>query len=209
MSGITFRQSVRLVLFMLLLTFPMKTYCQGQEKSRSVNLILGGGLGHFFNTFSNVLDEDVRNDRPSFYGKLLWQPEYRLCIGIESGYYSMYSTTRIQTNAGSEKLTSRLKVVPIFLSISMNVVNHLDINFGTGWVDMVYTVNPALSKAERVIGKAYSMSNYTAGFTYSYPLGEKISLGTEFKYLYLRKTDDSHVSLLLNITYKILSWKIK
>ena len=107
----------------------------------------------------------LRNDRPSFYGKLLWQPEYRLSIGIESGYYSMYSTTRIQTNNGSVKLTSRLKVVPIFLSISMNVINHLDINFGTGWVDMVYTVNPALSKAERVIGRAYSMSNYSAGFT--------------------------------------------
>lgn len=190
------------------MTASMATYGQSQEKSRSINLILGGGLGHFFNTFTNVLDEDVRNDRPSFCGKLLWQPEHRLSIGIESGYYFMYSTTRIQTNSGSEKLTSRLKVVPIFLSLSMKIINHLDINFGTGWADMIYTVNPAQSKAEKVVGTTYSMSNYTTGITYSHPLGKKFKLGAEFKYLYLRKTDDSQVSLLLNISYKIFSWKI-
>jgi hypothetical protein len=186
----------------------MATHCQSQVKSRSINLILGGGLGHFFNTFTNVLDEDVRNDRPSFCGKLLWQPEHRLSIGIESGYYNMYSTTRIQTNIGAEKLTSRLKVVPIFLSLSMRVVNHLNINFGTGLADMIYTLNAAKTKSEKVVGTTYSMSNYTTGFTYSYPLGKKFRLGAEFKYLYLRKTDDSHVSLLLNISYKIFSWKI-
>ena len=190
------------------MTASLATYSQSQEKSRSINLILGGGIGHFFNTFSNVLDEDVHNERPSFSGKLLWQPEYRLSIGIESGYYFMYSTTRIQTESGSEKLTSKLKVVPIFLSLSMNVINHLDINFGTGWADMIYTVNPAQSKADKVVGTTYSMSNYTTGITYSYPLGKKFKLGAEFKYLYLRKTNDSQVSLLLNISYKIFSWRI-
>jgi hypothetical protein len=190
------------------MTASMATYSQSQDKTRSIKLILGGGMGHFFNTFTNVLDEDVHNDLPSFCGKILWQPEYRLSLGLESGYYFMYSTTRIQTDTGSEKLTTRLKVVPIFLSLSLKIFNHLDINFGTGWADMIYTVNPAQSKAEKVIGTVYSMSNYTTGFTYSYQIGKKLSLGAEFKYLYLRKTDDRHVSLLLNISYKILSWKI-
>ena len=199
MSGITSKQLSRLI-FVFLMTASLATYSQSQEKSRSINLILGGGIGHFFNTFSNVLDEDVHNERPSFSRKLLWQPEYRLSIGIESGYYIMYSTTRIQTESGSEKLTSKLKVVPIFLSLSMNIIKHLDINFGTGWADMIYTVNAAQSKAEKVVGTTYSMSNYTTGITYSHPLGKKFKLGAEFKYLYLRKTNDSQVSLLLNIS---------
>lgn len=207
MSGITTKQTVLIILLLLVIS-PGKTLGQSQEKSRSISLILGGGLGHFFNTFTNVLDEDVHNDRPSFCGKLLWKPEYRLSIGLESGYYFMYSTTRIRTDGGSEKLTSKLKVVPIFLSLSMNVINHLDINFATGWAEMVYTVNPAQSKAEKVIGTTYSMSNYTTGFTYSLPLGKQFRLGAEFKYLYLRKTVDRQVSLLLNISYKIFSWKI-
>ena len=207
MSGITTKHTSLLILWLLVIS-PVIAFSQNQEKARSINLILGGGLGHFFNSFTNVLDEDVHNNRPSFCGKLLWQPEHRLSIGLESGYYFMYSTTRIQTNSGSEKLTSRLKVVPIFLSLSMNIINHLDINFGTGLADMIYTVNPAQSKAEKVVGTTYSMSNYTTGFTYSYQLGKKFRLGAEFKYLYLRKTDDSQASLLLNISYKIFNWKI-
>lgn len=206
MSGITSKHT-GLLLFLLVI-FPLLSDGQTQEKTRSVKLILGGGLGHFFNSFTNVSDEDVHNDRPSFCGKLLWQPEHRLSIGLESGYYFMYSTTRIQTDSGSEKLTSRLKVVPLFLSLSMNVIKNLDLNFGTGWAEMIYTVNPAQSKAEKVVGTTYSMSNYTTGFTYSHQLGKRLRLGAEFKYLYLRKTNDSHASLLLNISYKIFNWKI-
>ena len=207
MCDIITKRAFQLVLLILLLSSSLVSSGADQEKSRSVKLVLGGGLGHFFNTFTNVLDEDVVNNRPSFCGKLLWQPEYRLSLGVESGYYFIYSTTRIQTSIGSEKLTSRLKTVPIFLSLSMKVVKNLDLNFGTGWAAMIYTLNAAKSKSEKVIGTSYSMSNYTAGFTYSYPLGKKIRLGTEFKYLYLRKADISHVSLLVNITYKVFSWK--
>lgn len=209
MFDITTKPLFRHILLILLFSSSYTLYAQGLEKSRSIWLEFGGGLGHFFNTFTNVLDEDVVNNRPSFCGKLLWQPEYRLSLGIESGYYFMYSTTRIQTDIGAEKLTSKLKVVPIFLSLSMRVVNHLNINFGTGLADMIYTLNAAKTKSEKVVGTTLSMSNYTTGFTYSYQLGRKISLGAEFKYLYLRKTDDSHVSLLLNISYNILKWRIK
>lgn len=209
MFDITIKHTFQLILLILLMTCSHASYGQGLEKSRSIRLELGGGLGHYFNTFTNVLDEDVINNRPSFSGKLLWQPEYRLSLGIESGYYFLYSTTRIQTDIGTEKLTSRLKVVPIFLSLSMRLVNHLNINFGTGLADMIYTLNAAKTKSEKVVGTTYSMSNYTTGFTYSYQLGKKISLGAEFKYLYLRKTDDSHVSLLINISYNILKWTIK
>jgi hypothetical protein len=209
MFDITINRIFQFILLILLILSALFSHGQGSEKSRSIRLELGGGLGHYFNTFTNVLDEDVKNNRPSFCGKILWQPEYRLSLGIESGYYFMYSTTRIQTDIGAEKLTSRLKVVPLFLSLSMRVVNHLNINFGTGLADMIYTLNAAKTKSDKVVGTTYSMSNYTTGFTYSYQLGKKISLGAEFKYLYLRKTDDSHVSLLVNISYNILKWRIK
>ncbi len=209
MSVITFKLRGQIILFLAFLALPTMMLGQIQEKSRSIQLILGGGLGHYFNTFTNVLDEDVINNRPSFSGKLSWQPEHRLSLGIESGYYFIYSTTRIQTDVGAEKLTSKLKVIPIFLSLSMRVINHLEINFGTGWADMVYTVNAAKTKSDKVTGKTYSMSNYTTGFTYTYPMGKKLGLGAEFKYLYLGKTEDHHVSLLLNVHYKIVGWKIK
>ena len=209
MSATTFKHTPQLILLLLLLMVPVTLYSQNQERSRSINLVVGGGIGHYFNTFTNVLDEDVRNNRPAFSGKLLWQTEYLLRLGFESGYYFVYSTTRVKTNSGSEKLTSNLKVVPIFLSISMKVINHFEINFGTGWAKMIYTVNASGSKQEKIVGNTYSMSNYTAGFTYSYPLRKNLDLGSEFKYLYFGKTDDSYCSVLLTISYKILWWNVR
>jgi hypothetical protein len=192
---------------LVLVSFTLK----GQEtaKYRSLKLTLGGGYGHYFNTFTNVLDEDIQNNRPCFEAKLLWQPEYRLRLGLESGYYFIYSTTRIETTQGSEKLTTHLKIVPIFISISMKVVKNLELNFGTGWASMIYVVAINNSKSNRLTGHTYSMSNYTAGLSYFLPVGKRIELGTEFKYLYLGKTNDYHISGFLYMAYKFKKWDIK
>ena len=121
---------------------------QNEAKSRALKLTLGGGYGYYFNTFTNVLDENVKNSRPSFCGKLMWQPEYRLRIGFESGYYEIYSTTRIETVNSSQKLTTSLSVIPLFLSFAMKTTKHFDINFATGGAIMNYGVMVNKSKKE-------------------------------------------------------------
>lgn len=182
---------------------------QEPDGYRWLKLTVGGGWGHYFNNFTNVSDNDIQNNRPALYGKLQWQPEYRLRVGMESGYYLIYSTTRVETTSGSEKLTTHLNVVPIFLSFSMKVARHLELNFGTGWASMIYAVNVNNSQKNKVVGHTYSMSNYTAGFTYIIPLGRRIDLGTEFKYLYLGKTNDYHISAFVNVAYKFKKWEVK
>jgi len=203
------KQGLRWILLLGFISMHTSMFCQRSEEFRSLKLVLGGGYGNYFNTFTNVSDQEVVNNRPSFCGKLLWQPEYRLRIGIESGYYMIYSTTRIETNNGTKKLTTNLSVIPIFLSLSMKVVNHLELNFATGLADMIYTININKSKTDKVVGHTFSMSNYATGFTYTIPLGKKIELGAEFKYMNLGKTEDSHISGLITISYKIFNWKIK
>jgi hypothetical protein len=209
MYGIIFKYRFRLIAALGLVAITTSLFSQNKDEVRSLKLTMGGGYGYYFNTFTNVLDQDVNNIKPAFYGKLLWQTEYRLRIGLESGYYFIYSTTRIQTDNKSEKLTSNLKVVPIFLSLSMKMTKHLELNFATGWASMIYVININKSTKNKVIGHTYSMSNCAAGFTYFIPLGKKIDLGTEFKYLYLGKTDDQHISVFLNVSYKIKNWKVK
>jgi hypothetical protein len=209
MSDIISKYNIKLILAFCLFAVTVSLLAQNKEEVRSLKLTLSGGYGHYFNTFTNVSDQDIQNNRPAFSGKLLWQPEHLLRIGLESGYYFIYSTTRIQTDNSSEKLTSNLKVVPIFISLSMKVVNHLELNFATGVAYMIYSVNINKSKQNKVVGHTYSMSNYAAGFTYYIPIGKKFELGTEIKYMYLGKTDDHHVSALLNVSYKIKNWKVK
>lgn len=182
---------------------------QNEVRSRALKLTLGGGYGYYFNTFTNVLDEDVINSRPSFYGKLMWQPEHRLRIGFESGYYEIYSTTRIETVSKSQKLTTSLNVIPLFLSFAMKPTKHFDINFATGVAIMNYGVIVNKSKKSLVEGHTLSLSDLATGFTWYLPLGNRFELGAEFKYLYLGKTRDSHVSAFLDFSYKIVNRKIK
>lgn len=182
---------------------------QNEVRSRALKLTLGGGYGYYFNTFTNVLDEDVINSRPSFYGKLMWQPEHRLRIGFESGYYEIYSTTRIETVNKSLKLTTSLNVIPLFLSFAMKTTKHFDINFATGVAIMNYGVIVNKSKKSLVEGHTLSLSDFATGFTWYLPLGNRFELGAEFKYLYLGKTRDSHVSAFLDFSYKIVNRKIK
>lgn len=202
------KHNFRWILLLVILSSHTCLFGQEREVYRSLKVELGGGYGNYFNTFTNVSDQEVVNHRPSFCGKLLWQPEYRLRMGIESGYYMIYSTTRIETTNGSRKLTTNLSVVPIFLSLSMKVINHVELNFATGWADLIYTININKSKTDKVVGHTYSMSNYAAGISFTVPLGKKIDIGTAFKYMYLGKTEDSHVSGLITLSYKMVRWKV-
>lgn len=211
MSGITIKYWIKITLFYILLLPGPGQSLTAQEKgaSRSLMLTIGGGYGHYFNTFTNVLDEDIKNNRPSLYAKLMWQPEHLLGIGFESGYYALYSTTRIETGSTSRKLTTNLNVIPLFLSFSVKATNHLKVDFATGGVLMDYTIFVNKSKSGALSGKTLSMSDFTAGFTWFVPVGKRIEFGTEFKYLYIGKTADHHVSAFLNLSYNIINRPVK
>ena len=209
MSGTTYKFNKNYIAVVLLVINSISLFGQHEARFRALKLTLGGGYGYYFNTFTNILDEDVKNFRPAFYGKLMWQPEHRLRIGFESGNYEIYSTTRIETLSKIQKLTTSLNVIPLFLSVSMKTTKHLDLNFATGAAIMNYEVMVNKSRKNRIEGNTFSLSNFTSGFTLYIPLGDRFELGSEFKYLFLGKTHDSHVSGFLNLSYKIVNREIK
>ena len=209
MSGTTYKFNKNYIVVVLLVINSIYVSGQYEARYRALKLTLGGGYGYYFNTFTNVFDEDVKNSRLSFYGKLMWQPEHRLRIGFESGNYEIYSTTRIETLSKIQKLTTSLNVIPLFLSFSLKTTKHLDLNFATGAAIMNYEVIVDKSEKNRIEGKTFSLSNFTSGFTLYIPLGNRFELGSEFKYLFLGKTHDSHVSAFLNLSYKIVNREIK
>jgi hypothetical protein len=209
MSGITSKYLKKYIIVILLVMTSLSLSGQYEARFRALKLTLGGGYGYYFNTFTNVVDEDVKNSRPSFCGKLMWQPEHRLRIGFESGYYEIYSTTRIETVNKTQKLTTSLNVIPLFLTLAFKTTKHFDINFATGGAIMNYGVIVNKSKKSRIEGQTLSLSNFATGVAWYLPLGNRFELGAEFKYLYLGKTQDSHVSAFLDLSYKIVNRKIK
>jgi hypothetical protein len=209
MSGTIFKALRHIIPMGYFLAASLFVYAQDNEITRHLKLALGGGYGYFINPFTNVLDNKAVINRPAFSAKLVWQPEHRLRVGLESGYYCIYSTTLSQNHANTEVLTTNLNVVPIFMSFSMKIVNHFEINFASGWASMIYSIEDNNSKKNISESHFYSMSNFSTGCSYYLPLGEKIDLGAEFKYMYLGKTDDMYLSILVNLSYKIITWKKK
>jgi hypothetical protein len=209
MSGTTIKYLIRISLFAILILPWHSLAAQEKGALRSLILTIGTGYGHYFNAFTDVLDEDIKNNKPSIYARLMWQPEYLLGIGIESGYYEFYSTTRIETGSSSQKLTTNLDIIPLFLSFSVKVAHHLKVNFATGGALMDYTILVNKSKKGAFSGQSLSMSDFVAGINWFVPVGKRIEFGTEFKYMYIGKTCDHHVSAFLNFSYDIINRPVK
>jgi hypothetical protein len=207
MSGIISKYRLSFVFIIFFLMNSHQLDCQDVKASRSFLLTIGGGYGHYFNTFTNVLDKDISNNRPSFYARFMWQPEHLVGIGFESGYYEFYSTTRIETGTSSEKLTTNLNIIPLFISFSIKATKHLKVDFATGGALMEYTVLKNKSRKGSVTGTALSMSDFAAGIGWYTPLGKRFQIGAETRYMYIGKTADSHVSLSLNLAWKIFTNK--
>jgi hypothetical protein len=199
------------VLSLLFLTFSLSASfnAMGAEKTRSIKFTGGAGYGIFFNPYSNAPEYETKIIRPAFSGKLLWEPEYRLSIGVESGYYFIYSTNIKSENNSDEYMTTNLNVIPLFLTLSMKVINHLEVNFATGWASLIYLIKTNDSYENMTIGQLYSMSDFSAGISYYFPINKSVDIGAEIKYLYIGKTDNMHLSGFINISFDIVSWQIK
>ena len=208
MPGITIRHRIFLI---ALITGLSLFQLQGQDKPlfRSLKLTLGGGYGNYFNTFKNVLDEDVKNLNPSFFGRLTWEPEHRLKIGFESGYYMIYSTSRLEVGNTSRKLTTNMSAVPLFLVFGMKLTDHLDFDFSTGGAIINYNILTNNSKKNTVKGSTLSLADFAAGITWHIPLGKRFEIGSELKYMYLGKTADNHLSAFIDLSYRLVRKPVK
>ncbi len=209
MYGIIFRYRQSFVALVLSLILSIQLSAGEKDSSRSLKFIFGAGYGYYFNTIKTIRGEKFINVRPSFSGKLMWQPEYRVRIGIESGYYEFYSDSRIESGNNREKYTAKLNVVPLFLSFAMKMAKHIDINFATGGALLNFRVISGSPTAGMVRGETLSLSDFAGGVTWHTKLGSRFEAGSEIKYLYLGKTGDSHLSMFLNLGYKIIGRKVK
>ncbi|RPH27719.1 MAG: hypothetical protein EHM93_19085 [Bacteroidales bacterium] len=178
-----------------------------QEASNHIKLVLGGGYGHYINSLTNVSNNDINPNQPVFAAKILWQAEHRLRVGIESGYYGIYSTSRIQTDDKNIRLTTHFDVIPIFINISMVLHKNIEVSFSTGYAYMMYSISSKSKKRGPLTGSTMSRYNTVLGLQYNLPIGKRLEVGAEIKYFYLGKTFDTQMQATLNLSYKIISWR--
>lgn len=124
-------------------------------------------------------------------------------------YTSYFGSTRLETGSTTQKLTTNLNVIPLFLSFSVKATRHLKVNFATGLALMDYTILVNKAKNGALSGQSFSMSDFTTGVSWFVPVGKRFEFGTEFKYIYIEKTIDHHVSAFINLSYNIINRPVK
>jgi hypothetical protein len=162
------------------------------------NWSVGAGMGWFH--YINTLDlgaSAAATDHVGYTFRFMWEPEHRLSIGLESGYYTIYSIDRPPSGTrpgGSAKLTS----VPILLSFRIRVLPDFYLSGGPGLTMMYSNVNVFGNEAT---SSFLSLANFHVSAMYRKKISEHFDVGAEAKFLNFGKTEDYGYSLQIVGSY--------
>jgi hypothetical protein len=136
--------------------------------------------------------------------RLMWQPEHRLRVGLESGYHYLYhyDSGIVTTDFGSTDAKSSLTAIPIFFVAAMEIMPQIEILGGIG-PTILHTYFKSFGYETE--SKQMSTSYFVAG-RYEYPLNESVSIGGELNFYRINKIEDSTLSLQFVLGYRLLSW---
>ncbi len=167
------------------------------RSARTTRYSISAGVGfvHYFNTLrigADVVDENSLG----FNGRIMWEPEHRLALGFESGYYTFYSASR-KTPTGTAEVS--LAAVPILLTIRMHIYKNIFISTGTGVTVLTSKTSVLGSLAEN---SQTSYATFQASALYLKPIGKGFKIGGELKFLNVAKTEDSVMALNALVAYQ-------
>jgi len=160
-------------------------------KTRShFTLAVGAGWSHYFANMDLVPARNVQKDFIGTSFRFMWEPEYRLSLGLETGFYRIF---RVDSTITAEyNMKSRMNVVPLFLVIRMRIVDNFYLSIAPG-LALQYTKISGIGP--EITSHQLSMANFEATASYLYPLGRMFIVGGEARYMYFGKTNDAMLSI--------------
>ena len=183
------------IVIFILLTLGLSA--SGQEMDTTLRLSIQGGFG--WTHYNNNLVIGHSSARNNFFGgslRIMWEPEHRLSIGIETGYYKLYDVTLEPGDVGNAEMA----VIPLMANIRMKIVKGLFITGGTGAAFLKSAVhtpgNPVTESTEN------SYSNAQVSILYLFKLTEQFGIGSEAKIMWIDKTNDSFYSFQAIASYR-------
>jgi hypothetical protein len=139
------------------------------------SLAIGTGWTHYINNLKNG-DQKIRQDFAGLSFKFSWEPEYRLSLGLETGYYKLFKVTN-QVRPDTSLEVSR-NIIPLMLLVRMRIVDHLYLTAGMG-LAIIY--NKVSIASDKITTKTWSFSNYDFTTSYIYPVSRHWQIGGEVK----------------------------
>lgn len=159
-----------------------------------------GGIGPNYYINNLVQGKDRVNElNYSFVTRLMWEPEYFLSLGFETGYNRLYSLSG--TAPGPGKVSIVNVAIPIQVVISMKFFKNYYCNFNMG--QAILLNNVSTDNAGNFDASVLSLGDFAATIGYRRDVSERFTLGAEVKGYYSGKLDDKNVALLFMAGYRL------
>lgn len=175
------------VTILLIVCFLTGLESTAQDKKPN-NWTVGAGLGwfHYVNTLE-IGGGQVKPNQMGYTFRFMWEPEHRLAMGVESGYYTLYDINKDSTSTNPLTGQASLTAIPIMLSLRMRVLPNVFISGGPGLTLMNSEASAFGSKSK---SSFLSLSNLHLSVMYRKKISERFDVGAEGKFLYFGKTED-------------------
>jgi hypothetical protein len=183
------------VLLLLMVSLQAAAQMDSTMKHR-FTVYAGVGPNYYFNNL--VIAKNYVNEfNYSFVGRIMWEPEHRLSLGIETGYYRLY-TVNFNGPQHSSVVNS---AVPIQLVIGMRIHKVFYTNLSMGL--SILTNDVTTNFTGDFDAKAVSAADFTLTLGYKKMIGDRLSLGAETKLFYSSHAVDGNVALAFVAGYSI------
>jgi hypothetical protein len=181
------------------LTLILASGIAGAQEQKPFNWSVGGGLGlfHYINTL-DVGADLAQTNHVGYTFRFMWEPEHRVSIGLESGYYTVYSMERPPSSAGPGG-NAKLSTIPLLLSFRIRVLPDFYLSGGPGMTIMYSNVTVLGNTAE---SSFLSMANLHVSAMYRKKISDRFDLGGELKFLNFGKTEDYGYSIQVVGAYR-------
>jgi hypothetical protein len=173
---------------LVLIFFTLVVFSQQKDsvkvRMNHYTLTIGAGWTHYINNLENG-DQKIQNNFAGVSFKFFWEPEHRLSLGLESGYYKLFKVTN-QINTDTSVQIDRA-VVPLLLLVRMRIVDNVYLGAGMG---IAIITNTASGVSQKIVTKTNSLSNFELSGSYIYPLSKHWRIGGEFKGFHFGSLND-------------------
>ena len=198
-------RSLVLIAFSLLLQLYGGMHLHAQspgDDDFAVVLTAGGGYSHYIRPY----DVPIDITRSGFAGsaRLMWHPDHRLRIGLESGWTAFYhyALKDVETSFGSTDSSLSLSAIPMLVVFSMPLAGSLQLHAGTGGF---FVRSHATSFGSTVDVTAFSQG-WMAAASWTLTEWEGVRIESEVKWYGATQFDDGVVVFQLQGSVDLLRW---
>lgn len=184
-----------------MLCFALSAHAQQDEKYAQDHkwvLYTGVGPNFYFNNLVRGTDR-VNELNYSFVARIMWEPEHRLSIGFETGYFRLYSMSGSRPATGDVSIINAS--IPFQIVVSMKFFNNFYGNFNMGHALLINNVTS--STLGDFSATTFSLGDFSLTAGYRKLVKNRLYIGAELKGYYSTKLDDKNISLLFMTGYRL------